>query len=165
MNSGSGLPSPSSFWGFHALCQSSTLTGKLQDQLPLTLARTAPLILAPALCPDHLLPWLPRMRWTAMVGRNRAMAVDPLYVRRGRASVLTPVCPLADRFCPLTKSPAISCSVFTLSDPRLRSVVPLKNQLLWRFGSAFAGRSTHFAGLEWLAWILRRTERKAMEVY
>ena len=85
-----------------------------------------------------------------MVGRNRAMAVDPLYGRRARASVLMPVCRLAEHFYPLPKSPSISSSVFTLSDPRLRSVVPLKNQLLWRFRSALPGRSTHFAGLEWV---------------
>ena len=48
-----------------------------------------------------------------MVGR---MAVDPLYGLRARASVLTPVCRLAEHFYLLPKSPSISCSVFTLSD-------------------------------------------------
>ena len=94
-----------------------------------------------------------------MIVRNRATAVDPLYGRRARASVLTPVHCLTDRFCPLTESPSISCSVFTLSDPSLNGQsFHLKNQLLWRFKSALPGRSTHFAGLEWLAWILGRTD-------
>ena len=94
-----------------------------------------------------------------MIVRNRATAVDPLYGRRARASVLTPVHCLTDRFCPLTESPSISCSVFTLSDPSLNGQsFHLKNQLLWRFKSALPGKSTHFAGLEWLAWILGRTD-------
>jgi len=117
MISGFGPPSPSSFWGFHALRQSITLTGILRTQLPASSARTAPLIIAPALSPDQLSPWLPRMRGTPMVALNRAMTTASLYGPRVRISVLTPVHCLAGCFCPLAKSPSISCSVFTLSDP------------------------------------------------
>jgi len=150
MISGSGPPSPSSFWGFYTLRQSITLMGILRTQLPASSARTAPLMIAPALSPDQLSPWLPRMRGTPMVALARTMATASLYGPRVRISVLTPVHCLADRFCPLTKSPSISGSVFTLFDPRLTVSRFTYKLALVSFWMRVRRRSTHFAGLEWV---------------
>src|SRR3989338_1341859 len=73
-----------------------------------------------------------------MVGQKRAIAVASSYGPRARASVLASLrCP-AEHFYPLPKSPSISCSVFTLSDPSLSGhALHLKNQLFSFFSVAF----------------------------
>src|SRR3989304_7228943 len=73
-----------------------------------------------------------------MVLGHWAMAVDSSYGPRARTSVLASLrCP-AEHFYPLPKSPSISCSVFTLSDPLLSGhSLHLKNQLFSFFSVAF----------------------------